>query len=37
MAAHRGTMLDDPVVYALKDKPSLAIGLLAAAIIFLAT
>jgi 4-hydroxybenzoate polyprenyltransferase/phosphoserine phosphatase len=36
MIAQRGQMHDDPVVFALKDKQSLAIGLLAAAAVVLA-
>jgi hypothetical protein len=30
MTAHRGAMHDDPVVYALKDRVSLVVGLFAA-------
>ncbi len=36
LKAHRGTMNDDPVVFALKDKTSLGVALLAAVTIFLA-
>jgi hypothetical protein len=36
MIAQRGLMHDDPVVFALKDKQSLAIGVLAAAAVALA-
>jgi 4-hydroxybenzoate polyprenyltransferase len=36
MKAHRGTLHDDPVVFALKDRQSLAIGLLAAVTVVLA-
>jgi 4-hydroxybenzoate polyprenyltransferase len=36
MNAHRGAMHDDPVVYALRDKVSLALGILAAITVFLA-
>jgi 4-hydroxybenzoate polyprenyltransferase/phosphoserine phosphatase len=37
MTAHRGAMHDDPVVYALRDRISLGIGLLAAITIAIAT
>lgn len=37
MTAHRGAMHDDPVVYALRDRISLGIGLLAAITIVIAT
>jgi 4-hydroxybenzoate polyprenyltransferase len=36
MTAHRGAMHDDPVVYALRDKVSLAVGVLAAITVALA-
>jgi len=36
MTAHRGGMHDDPVVYALRDRVSLGVGVLAAASVFLA-
>jgi 4-hydroxybenzoate polyprenyltransferase len=36
MTAHRGSMHDDPVVYALKDRVSLGVGLLAAVAIAIA-
>lgn len=36
MKAHRGTLHDDPVVFALKDRQSLAVGLLAALTVALA-
>ncbi len=36
MKAHRGSMHDDPVVFALKDPVSLAVGLLAATTVALA-
>ncbi len=36
LEAHRGRMHDDPVVFALKDKSSLAIGILAALTVLLA-
>jgi hypothetical protein len=36
MLAQRGLMHDDPVVFALKDRQSVAIGLLAAIAVFLA-
>jgi hypothetical protein len=36
MLAQRGQMHDDPVVFALKDRQSLAIGALAAAAVALA-
>ena len=32
MITHRGDMHDDPILFALKDKPSLMIGALAAGI-----
>jgi len=35
--AHRGSLHDDPVVFALKDRPSLAVALLAGAVIWAAT
>ncbi len=37
MVAQRGKMHDDPVVFALKDKQSVAIGVLAAVVVALAT
>lgn len=37
MTAHRGAMHDDPVVYALRDRVSLGIGLLAAITLAIAT
>jgi 4-hydroxybenzoate polyprenyltransferase len=37
MTAHRGQMHDDPVVYALKDRSSLMLGLIAAITIIIAT
>jgi 4-hydroxybenzoate polyprenyltransferase len=37
MVAQRGQMHDDPVVFALKDKASLGVGLLAALVVALAT
>jgi len=36
MTAHRGGMHDDPVVYALRDRVSLGVGVLAAATVLLA-
>jgi len=36
MVAQRGKMHDDPVVFALKDRQSLGIGLLAAVVLALA-
>ncbi|HVO49235.1 MAG TPA: UbiA family prenyltransferase [Steroidobacteraceae bacterium] len=36
MTAHRGGMHDDPVVYALRDRVSLGVGVLAAVSVFLA-
>jgi len=36
LKAHRGKMHDDPVIFALKDRASLAVGLLAAITVFLA-
>ena len=37
MIAHRGLMDDDPIVFAVKDKPSLITGLIIAVIFFAAT
>lgn len=37
MVAHRGRMTDDPIVFALKDAPSYLVGLLALAVVWLAT
>jgi 4-hydroxybenzoate polyprenyltransferase len=37
LLAHRGELHDDPVVFALKDRASLVLAVLAAAIIFVAT
>jgi hypothetical protein len=37
MKAHRGQMHDDPIVFALKDKASLAVATLIALFFFLAT
>jgi 4-hydroxybenzoate polyprenyltransferase len=37
MAAHRGTMTDDPVVFALKDWWSYLVGVLALAVVWMAT
>lgn len=37
LKAHRGTMHDDPVVFALKDPVSLAVGVLAAITVYAAT
>lgn len=36
LAAHRGTMHDDPILYALKDRASYAVAILVAAVIMLA-
>ena len=36
LIAHRGKMHDDPVVFAMKDKTSLVVGVLAAATVLLA-
>jgi 4-hydroxybenzoate polyprenyltransferase len=37
MSAHRGTMTDDPVVFALKDWSSYLVGVLALAVVWMAT
>jgi 4-hydroxybenzoate polyprenyltransferase len=37
MKAHRGRMHDDPVIFAMRDRVSLAVGLLAAAVVYAAT
>jgi 4-hydroxybenzoate polyprenyltransferase len=37
MAAHRGTMTEDPVVFALKDWSSYIVGILALAVVWMAT
>jgi len=37
MVTHRGDMHDDPIVFAITDRPSLLIGVLAVAIVVGAT
>jgi 4-hydroxybenzoate polyprenyltransferase len=37
LRAHRGTMHDDPIVFALKDRASYAVGAVTLAIVWIAT
>ena len=37
LKAHRGLMHDDPILFAIKDKPSLLIGVLFVGVFYLAT